>query len=114
NGCTAVDTVILTLEQRCEIIPYKGLSPNDDKVNDTWIIDGIESCPLNTVTIFNRWGDLIWEGENYDNDKGDYKVIWDGSNQKNDRILPDGTYFYVIDCNIERLCSVTGWVQIMR
>ena len=114
NGCTAVDTVIIALEQRCEIIPYKGISPNEDEVNDTWIIDGIESCPLNTVTIFNRWGDLIWEGENYDNDEGDYKVIWDGSNQKNGRILPDGTYFYVIDCEIERLCSVTGWVQIMR
>ncbi|MBW8051516.1 MAG: hypothetical protein FVQ77_14490 [Cytophagales bacterium] len=77
------------------------------------IIKGIESCPLNTVTIFNRWRDLIWEDENYDNDMGDYKVIWDGMN-RNGNSLPDVTYFYVIDCDTERLCSVTGWVQIMR
>jgi len=40
----------------------------------------------NTLIIFNRWGEKIFESDNYQND-------WDGEG------LSDGVYFYVLKCN---------------
>jgi hypothetical protein len=38
----------------------------------------------NRLSVFNRWGSLVFEKENYQND-------WNGAN------LPDGTYYYIVD-----------------
>lgn len=110
---------------------YNGFSPNDDKINDIWFIDGIHNFPENRVLIYNRWGDLVWEGKNYDNKN----VFWDGAN-KNGRRLPDGTYYYVLEITnntprkiiiLNRSCpdadrclykrkqlAIQGWVQVLR
>ena len=108
NGCFRIDTVIIPdgCGLKCDSI-YHGISPNADEINDTWVIINIANCIPNKVTIYNRWGDLVWKGKDYDNEA----VIWDGFN-KNGRRLPDGTYFYIIEVDNERTCQ--GWVQIMR
>ncbi len=64
--------------------------------NDTWIIQGIENYPDNKVFIFNRWGDEIHYLEGYDNTR----VYWDGKDKK-DKVLPDGTYYYVFYIKID-------------
>jgi len=74
-----------------------GFSPNGDGVNDFFEIVGIEGYPDNKVTIFNRWGNLVFEGIGYNNTT----VRWDGENtgvlSPGDGPVPEGTYFYVID-----------------
>jgi len=70
-------------------------TPNDDKHNDTWMINGITNFPYNTVKVYNRWGNLVYEKDGYAND-------WDGTSNgrwtvSQDGKLPVGTYFYVID-----------------
>ncbi len=80
-----------------DLVIYEGFSPNDDNTNETWQIAGIESYPNNTVQIYNRWGNLLFEVQGYNNrDKA-----W-GSDSSVGLILgsknvPDGTYFYLID-----------------
>lgn len=72
----------------------EGFSPNGDGINDLFVIRGIQNFPSNNFTIFNRWGDKVFEAS-------PYKNTWDGSNTKGLKIggdaLPTGTYFYVID-----------------
>ena len=72
----------------------EGFSPNGDGINDLFVIRGIQNFPNNNFTIFNRWGDKVFEAS-------PYKNTWDGSNSKGLTIggdaLPTGTYFYVID-----------------
>jgi gliding motility-associated-like protein len=70
---------------------YSGFTPNGDGVNDNWIIEGIQKYPINEVKIFNRWGEIIREYSGYDN----VNVSWNGTN-RNNRVLPDGTYFYLL------------------
>jgi gliding motility-associated-like protein len=76
---------------------YPTISPNNDNINDEWVIDNITLCPANNVRIFNRWGDLVYEEKGYDNTS----KVWRG--QSNVRMtvaghdLPEGTYFYLVD-----------------
>ena len=86
------------------LVFYTGITPNGDGNNDTWWITHIEEYPENTVSIFNRWGSLVWKKSGYDNSS----TIWDGTNN-NGVSLPDATYFYVVE-----IPSGTwkGWVQL--
>ena len=40
--------------------------------NDTFVIDCIEAYPNNTLEIYNRWGNIVYETRGYNND-------WDGT-----------------------------------
>ena len=63
----------------------------------------IENFPNNSVKIFNRWGNLVWEIIGYDNLD---KAFFGAGNGKgafgSDGRLPVGTYFFVIDLNDSR------------
>ena len=72
----------------------EGFSPNDDGINDLFIIRGIFYFPENSIVIFNRWGNKVYEADPYIN-------TWDGRSIRGLRVggdeLPTGTYFYVLD-----------------
>ena len=72
----------------------EGFSPNGDGINDVFVIRGIDNYSENKFTIFNRWGDKVFEANPYQN-------TWDGKSTKGLRIggdeLPTGTYFYILD-----------------
>ena len=40
---------------------------NGDGINDTWVIDGIEGFPNHKIQVFNRWGNVVFSGINYQN-----------------------------------------------
>jgi gliding motility-associated-like protein len=88
----------------CDIYVYKGFTPNGDGQNDLWIIDYLELHQPNTVEIYSRWGELVWEGTNYDN----VNVVWDGHSKDGDE-LPDGTYYWIIT---EGNATMKGWVEL--
>ncbi|HNX78316.1 MAG TPA: gliding motility-associated C-terminal domain-containing protein, partial [Prolixibacteraceae bacterium] len=107
RGCVARDTVNVTVKDNIDdlLVIYNAISPNGDKLNDIWWIDGIELFPDNAVMIFNRWGDKISEFAGYDNNR----VYWDGTNTHGKRV-PDGTYYYVL--KIRNIKTYTGWIQV--
>jgi gliding motility-associated-like protein len=108
RGFSLVDTVVIGLDfdGPCSLHIYTGITPNGDNQNDAWVVDGIEEFPVNHVIIFNRWGDTVWEKDNYNNTT----VLWEGNNSKNEK-LPDATYFYLlrIDKKVYK-----GWVELTR
>jgi gliding motility-associated-like protein/uncharacterized repeat protein (TIGR01451 family) len=72
----------------------EGFSPNDDGINDLLVIRGIVNFPENTFTIFNRWGNKVYDASPY-TDKWDGKSTY-GITVGGDK-LPTGTYFYLLD-----------------
>ncbi len=80
---------------------YDGFSPNGDFVNDYWKILGLEDIPDHHIYVYNRWGNLVFEAKNYQND-------WDG--KWDTTPLTSGTYFYLIDDGKGK--KQTGYVQI--
>jgi gliding motility-associated-like protein len=89
-----------------KLFVFNGISPNGDQLNDVWHIIGIESFPGNEVSVYNRWGALVFKQQGYNN-----QSAWDG--QSNGKTLPDGTYFYIIDLGNGET-SVKGYLQIMH
>ena len=92
NGtCTASDTVKIAIlpPEECftDVVMPTGFTPNEDGYNDLYVIRGLDNTN-NTLTIFNRWGNLVYEKKNYNND-------WDGKSN-NKQILPDGTYYAIL------------------
>ena len=110
NGCVFPTTVFVGVDSDgdCKLVFYSGITPNGDNKNDVWWIDNIESFPENKVRIFNRWGNLVWSGDNYDNST----VVWEGENNLGAE-MGDATYFYVV--KIEGIDETfTGWVELTR
>jgi len=72
----------------------EGFSPNADGINDLFVIRGILYYPNNTIVIYNRWGDKVFEASPYQN-------TWDGKTSMGLQVggdkLPVGTYFYILD-----------------
>jgi gliding motility-associated-like protein len=91
NGCTVTAEYIL--EQPPIIELPTGFSPgNFDGMNDYYVIHGIDGLIDNKFTVFNRWGQVIYEKEGYHND-------WAGTNQ-NGNMMPDGTYFILFTVKV--------------
>jgi gliding motility-associated-like protein len=103
NGCSATDSVIITVLP--DIIFPDGISPNGDGANDVWIIDFIEQFPNNVVEIYNRWGELLFHADGY-------LQNWDGT--YNGKPLPIGTYYYIIDLHEEGMQPFTGPLTVLR
>ena len=84
----------LSVIKRVEFEIPEGFSPNNDQINDVFVIRGIENFPNNHIRIYNRWGALIYEMHAYANQ-------WDGkttkSNTLNSNELPTTSYFYLLD-----------------
>lgn len=53
--------------QRREVEVPNVVTPNGDGKNDEFKIKGIEFFPVNTVQLFNRWGQKVFEAQNYQN-----------------------------------------------
>ena len=82
-----------------------GFTPNEDGANDFFIIKGIENYTKNHFTVFNRWGNLVYEKDNYHNE-------WQGQNYSG-QILSDGTYYVIINVN-DGLRILNGFVDMRR
>lgn len=81
----------------CVIKVFNAVSPNGDKKNERFYIEGLECYPDNRVEIFNRWGVLVFEGDHYDNVNVVFKGFSEGRVTVKDADgLPEGTYYYVL------------------
>ncbi len=79
------------------------VSDNGDGINDYFRIEGIEHYTGvkpggdNDVTIFNRWGEVVYSVKLYDNSSRRFEGL--GNKAVKSRV-PDGVYFYVINITV--------------
>jgi len=106
GSCTRQELII---EVVGDLNIYTGISPNGDIYNEKWVIQNIELLPdtrENKVSIYNRWGDLVFDIDNYNNDSRVFRGL-----NKNGVQLPTGIYFYKIEFARDRK-SLTGYLNI--
>ena len=101
----AVPTPI-DLQRPKEFIP-QGFSPNNDGINDRFVIENTGFKHL-SIEIFNRWGNRVYRSTNYKND-------WDGKCNEGISIgqdLPVGTYFYIV--RLDGQDKYVGYITLNR
>jgi gliding motility-associated-like protein len=108
NGCEGLASSVTITIQDCEIIVPTAFTPDNDGINDVWeIVDLDEVYPNNVVTVFNRWGNVVYQSE-----EGNYGGMpWDGTFKGNP--LPVASYYFVIDFNVPEITPRTGTVSII-
>lgn len=104
NGCVNRDSITIYVEDRNIIVASNILTPDANGENDTWYIQNIENYSNARITIVNRWGAVVFQTTGYKND-------WNGTT-KNKDILPDGTYYYIIEIPNKKVYK--GAITILR
>ncbi len=103
NNCS-VDTLFKISTLTSECIPNV-FSPNNDQVNDTWVLEDSYLFSNSIIKVYNRYGKLVFESSGYDK-------AWDGTNE--DGIdLSAGCYFYYIEIDKDTE-PIKGTVTIVR
>ena len=85
-----------------------GISPNNDGLNDKFVIENLKATDKVRIQIYNRWQSLVFRDS-------DYKNTFEGiGNQQGlvNNTLPDGTYYYILNFNDSK--PVTGYIIINR
>ncbi|MBS1524807.1 MAG: beta-propeller fold lactonase family protein [Bacteroidetes bacterium] len=96
-------TLTVTAPPISVVIPNT-FTPNGDGVNDFWDIGALTSYPQCLVSIFTRYGSLVFQSKGY-------PKPWDGTYMNSP--VPTGTYYYIIDLqNGSPLLS--GFVAVVR
>lgn len=96
ENCYAI-TSFLLFSRNCPPTIYNYVSANNDTYNDTFFIKGLRDIFVNfQLEIYNRWGRLIWSGNNKTDD-------WNGISNENFRFdnsnSPTSTYYYILNLN---------------
>ncbi|MBJ2174334.1 DUF5011 domain-containing protein, partial [Aureibaculum sp. A20] len=84
----------------------KAFSPNEDNINDTWVIENIEHYPNSEILIYNRWGAKVYHVKNYKNNWGGVSKF--SGNKK----LAIGSYLYILKFNDSKNEPIQGWIYI--
>ena len=112
ENCYAI-TSFLLISKNCPPTIYNYVSANNDGINDTFFIEGLRDIFVNfQLEIYNRWGRLIWTGNNQTED-------WNGfSNEKfiiDDRKSQNSTYYYILNLNdVDYPIPLTGWLYFTK
>lgn len=113
NESCYLTTSFFLKTKNCPPKVYNYVSANNDGSNDTFFIEGLRDVFVNfKLQIYNRWGALVWTGNNNTED-------WYGFSNKGSRIsgdkLVEGTYYYILNLNDpEYPNALTGFIHMTR
>lgn len=95
--------------ENCPPFVPQGFSPNQDGANDWFNIQGLyDIFEQHKLKIYNRYGTLIFEGDN--------SLRWEGRINRglnnHGNLVPVGTYFYILNLNDPNYKPIQGWVYV--
>ncbi len=98
NGC--LDTIIINYDIVSTVSVPNVFTPNGDLDNEYLEFKNLSYYPGSSLTIFNRWGNKIYESSDYQNN-------WKGDGQS------DGVYYFILD-NSKFENPIAGFFQMIR
>lgn len=82
-------------------------TPNGDGENDLWVIANLANYPNHRLTVYSRWGTVVYMAAPYLND-------WDGSDMNAHEPLPEGSYHYLFESGHAKLGQLKGYITIVK
>lgn len=106
NGCTANLTTNITVKEIPDTVGVSGfiVTPNDDNINDAFIIENISAYSACDLKIYSMWNVEVYWVTSYQNN-------WKGTDIDGNS-LPAGAYYYMIKCDDKTLQK--GNINILR
>ena len=84
NGYTSESNYVKCIQPEPPFITIPNVfTPNGDNTNDLFVIRNLTLYDYRPVVIYNRWGRIVYQNYQYNND-------WDGGN------VPDGVYYGIV------------------
>jgi len=102
-GCVATDSVFVKVIR--DFYVPSGFTPNGDGKNDHWRIPFLVSGVKAAVTVYNRWGAIVYQSN-------DGWADWDGNFKGQPQAA--GTYIYLIRFQDASFGTLKGTVTIIR
>lgn len=99
-GCIATGDITVTVKSTLHI--PNAFSPNNDGINDTWQVYGLNDDVV--VSVFDRYGNTVFTSKGY-------TTPWDG--MRNGKPLLAGTYYYMISMEKNKK-QMNGSLTIIR
>jgi gliding motility-associated-like protein len=113
GGCTSSDTI--TIHSVCNdnnwFVPNT-FSPNGDGMNDVFYIRGKGLNTIQSIIIFNRWGQVVFEKRNFA--PNDPSAGWDGTFQGRKAPMDMYVYYIEIICDNSMVIPYRGNVTLIR
>jgi gliding motility-associated-like protein len=103
SGCGTASDIVLVKVFKDILIPT-AFTPNGDGLNDNWNILGLEALSSYRVTVYDRWGQVVFQTTSE-------PPSWDGTYKRVP--LPVGVYIYIIEKGINKKL-VKGTVTLIR
>jgi gliding motility-associated-like protein len=101
NGCGTETTQWFIQSDECLVRIPNIFTPNGAGGNDTFFIEGLDKYSGSELTVYNRWGNLVYESSDYKND-------WRAAD------LSEGNYWYVLKLPYGSKTEFTGTLQLLR
>ncbi len=118
SACPTYIEATIEVHDRCFVLNCsldnvdisKAVTPNGDQYNEFFEVAGVELCGYTIdVKLFNRWGALIYESHDYQND-------WRGTAHSNSigsaNTVPDGTYYYIVTLKDSGIDPINGYIYV--
>jgi gliding motility-associated-like protein len=109
---SGIDTDFDGIDDSCDdfidttaIVIPSGFTPNSDNINDYFEILGLGNYETKILFIYNRYGNLVFQSDSYNN-------TWNGTLLNTGELLPDATYYYLLELDNGKRES--GYVYINR
>jgi gliding motility-associated-like protein len=108
NGCIDSITKFIVVKIEPTIYVPNTFTPDADAFNNSWMyyLNGYDVTKF-TLTIFNRWGEIVWESK-------DPAVYWDGT--FNGKLVQSGTYTWTLnvkDDNTDEVFYYRGHINVI-
>ena len=114
NGCVASDNVMVNIipDPPNDVFIPNTFTPNGDNINDMFFAFGWNVTLINSIQIFDRWGELMYFAENLN--PGDMSKGWDGT--VNGVAVNNGVYAFIVEVQFEtgQRMTKSGNVTLIR
>jgi len=91
--CVAIDSIFIRAILEVDLYFPNIISPDGDGINDIFNVGASETLMESQLTVFDRWGNLIYRGPKTDDRQ--INTGWDG--HYNGKTVPIGTYTYMLE-----------------
>jgi gliding motility-associated-like protein len=113
NGCTNSDTILIkTLCNGENYFLPNTFSPNGDGVNDYFYPRGSNVFNIQSLSVFNRWGQLVFQRRNFPANAEN--MGWDGTFNGHPAAADAYVYIAEVICENSQVVTLHGSVTLIR